>query len=302
MKTETIECVQTGFDRPLVGDSAEPWETPYTRLQGEAHYGGITSYPESPSSWEKVPAGALESLKEYCGIRELGQVFIIPWAVRSTDMGDGKVVTPTSVLAMGSRAVGLWTDRPVPGMKAAIPLDELAAIEDVNVLLYGRLSFFSRTGRVTVRYNTVARDSLTPALFGLRRRIAGPEAAVPEQGGGGAVPLPFKWNNCVQSPLVRLHDGARVAYAFEEIPRISRSGYAQAHLLALNPRELVYLKNPYGFRYGVDSFIVPRSYISAVRGSGKRLEIVSRDAGFRLSVPSGLAEAAVRWLAGPAAN
>lgn len=122
-------------------------------------------FPHAPRRAEDIPSGALESLSESCGIEGLRQVFLIPRAVRSIGWRDQKVISPNSVLAIGSRAVGLWTEKPEPGVKVMIPLKKLSAIEDVTILLYGRLSFFSFGDRLTIRYNTLARSGLEPALL-----------------------------------------------------------------------------------------------------------------------------------------
>ena len=45
------------------------------------------------------------------------------------------------------------------GREGAIPLERLSAIEDVTILLYGRLSFISPSERLTIRYNTLARPA-----------------------------------------------------------------------------------------------------------------------------------------------
>jgi len=295
MRTDDAPDGRARFDRPLVNDPAEDWELPCSRRQGASYFSGIASYPRTPGRWEEIPAAALASLKEYCAIEELGQVFVIPWAVRSVDVSPRRFITPNSVLAIGSRAVGLWTDKPEPGMKAGILLEDLAAIEDINILLYGRLGFFSKDGRVTIRYNTVARRSLEPALLALRKRLAGPAEPVPREA-EAASPLPFKWNYFAQSMLVRLREDAVIAYRFAEAPGASRRDLGQAHLLALNPQELVYLKDPYCSRYGADAFIVPRSAISEVRIREKLLDITSNEARFRLAMMPELRDAAVRWL------
>jgi hypothetical protein len=202
-------------------DAAETWELPYAEREGGIYYQDQRpSHPWSPSRENEVPEGALESLDAACGIEGLHQVFIIPFAVRSTGVQGRKVMTPLSVLAIGSRSVGLWTEKPRPGVVMVIRLEEIDVVEDVTVLLYGRLSFISAVKDLTIRYNTVSRPRLETALRELRRRIAGPELAVPRD--DIAASLPFKWNRLLNSTLARLHEEAPAAFRFAGVPARSR--------------------------------------------------------------------------------
>jgi hypothetical protein len=255
-------------------------------------------FPHAPRRAEDIPSGALESLSESCGIEGLRQVFLIPRAVRSIGWRDQKVISPNSVLAIGSRAVGLWTEKPEPGVKVMIPLKKLSAIEDVTILLYGRLSFFSFGDRLTIRYNTLARSGLEPALLELRRRLTGSPQPIPGEDDGSAE-LPFKWKRLLRSALIRLNEDASVAFRFANAPRSSRHDIERGQLLVLNPHELVYMCDPVeaSHNYGEDSFILPRSRINAVRVREKNLEVFSTGAHFSLSMVSELCEAAARWFA-----
>jgi hypothetical protein len=283
------------LDEGIAVDPPEEWEMPYNEREGRLYFSGKGSYPCNPRRWEDIPSDALESLRKTCAIERLDEVFVIPWAVRGTTLFAGRmVITPNSVLALGSRAVSLWTEKPEPGIKASIAVGELAAIEDVAILLYGRLSFLSRDARLTVRYNTVARRELEPALLGLRKRLVGPAQPIPRE--GEFARLPLKWKNIVHSNLVCLEENASVAFRLAEGPGRSRRDEKRAHLLALNPCELVYVQDPLDYRYGSDSFIAPRSKISEVRTGGEHLSITSNNARFRLSMLPELQDAAASWL------
>jgi hypothetical protein len=278
-------------------DPPETWELPY-RQADNAYYRGVQdAYPRSPRCTEEVPAGALESLRWSCGVQGLHQMFIIPSAVRAVGRKDQRVTSPKSILALGSRAVGLWTEMPEPGVKVVIGLQQLSAIEDVMILLYGRLSFYAAGGRLTVRYNTLARTRIEPALLGLRRRLAGIEEPVPSQAGGGEA-LPFKWMQTVCSARVRLHEQAPVAYRFATSPARSRHDFERAQLLVLNAHELIYLCDPpaASHRYGEDSFVLPRSGISAVRLGEQSTGFTCNGTHFSLPMHSELRRAAARWL------
>jgi hypothetical protein len=160
----------------------EPWELPYCNGEGGSCYRWVQdAFPRRPRDTEDLPAGALESLRGVCGLEGLQQLFIIPWAVRSVGWKDQRVISPKSILALGSRAVGLWTEKPDPGVKIVIDLEELSAIEDRMILLYGRLSFRYTGDRLTIRYNTLARTELEPALLELRSRWAGSRRSIPRE-------------------------------------------------------------------------------------------------------------------------
>jgi hypothetical protein len=119
-------------------DPPEPWELPYCNGKGGSCYRCVhDAFPRRPRDTEDLPAGALESLRGVCGLDGLQQLFIIPWAVRSVGWKDRRVISPKSILALGSRAVGLWTEKPDPGVKIVIDLEKLSAIEDRMILLYG---------------------------------------------------------------------------------------------------------------------------------------------------------------------
>jgi hypothetical protein len=273
-------------------DAAESWELRCSESEGGEYLRGACDvFPYVPRRPEDAPAGALESLGEICGFEGLRQVFIIPWAARSTGFADQRVLSPGSVLGIGARAVALWTDRPEPGIKVAIPLERLSAIEDVTILLYGRLSFVSLGDRLTIRYNTLARFALEPALLELRKRLAGQPQPLPAD--TAEYPeLPAKWNSL-------LHEGAPVAFRFAVEPGRYPGEPDRGQLLVVNPYELVFLRDPAEspHTYGEDSFIAPRTSISRVRVREKYLELASNGARFSLSMAPRLREAAARWCA-----
>ncbi len=279
-------------------DVPEKWELLYSENEGGSYYRGTyASYPFTPRRVEDVPAGAMESLSDICGIEDLQQVFIIPWAVRSTGTRNQRVISPNSVLALGTRALGLWTEKPEPGVKVSIQLEEIAAIEDVTILLYGRLSFVPFGERLRIRYNTVARDKLDPALLALRKRLVGPAQPIPAAY-DEAQELDFKWNNILHGARTRLGEVDPVAFRFACVPGLSRRAPSRGQLLVLNPYELLYLCDPVAApgNYGEDSFILPRSRITDVRPQGGNLEVDANGAHFSLSMAPALSEAAVRWL------
>lgn len=281
-----------------LSDPAESWELEYSESEGGWYHRGIYDvFPRPPRREEDVPPGALEALNSSCSLAGLRQLLLLPMAVRATGHGGEKVISPASVLGLGSRAVGLWTEKPEPGVKVLIPLERLSAIENVTILLYGRLSFHSFDRRLTIRYNTLARSSLRPLLLELRRRLAGPPLPLPpEEPACGE--LPVKWRRLLRSPQLRFREGAPVAFRFAVSPRNSRDDIDRGQLLVVSPHELLYLCGPpeASLNYGEDSFIVPRPRISRVRVRERYLEVASNGVRLSLSMAPELRQAAARWL------
>ena len=287
---------RTGSRR--VADPPEGWELEYSESEGGSYDRGVYDvFPRLPRRAEDVPPGALEALNSSCSLAGLRQLLLVPMAVRSTGHAGERVISPASVLGLGNRAVGLWTEKPQAGVKVLIPLQRLSAIEDVTILLYGRLSFLSFDQRLTIRYNTLARSSLRPLLFELRRKLAGPPLPLPpEEPAGGELPL--KWRRLLRGPQLRFREGAPVAFRFAVSPRSTRDDIDRGQLLVLSAHELLYLCDPpeASHNYGEDSFIVPRPRITRVRVREKYLEVASNGARLPLPMAPELRQAAARWL------
>jgi hypothetical protein len=293
----------------LAQDPAEPWETPYTEQEGGFYYRGYyAGHPSVPKKQDELPAGVFEALRDACCAGSLGQLLVIPSCVRLVGQGSRKVITPLEVMGVGSRAVGLWTEKPLPGLKVTIPLEELCAIEDVHILLYGKLSFISSNRKLTIRYNTVCRRVLEPLLFTLRKALAGPALTLPCRAdangagtpGGRQAAIPFKWNFLLHYPFSTLDDAAPRVFRFSEEPRRragKRSRAARGHLMIVTPYELVSLCDPpESFHsYGVDSLFIPRARIREVTLRAKGVEVTAGGASFSLSLAPDLLSAMSGW-------
>jgi len=282
-----------------MSDPAESWELPWSESEDGSYFRGVCDvFPYVPRRAEDLPSGALDALIECCSLEGLRQVFMIPRAARLAGCGDQKVICPRSVLGIGTRAVGLWTEEPEPGVKVVISLERLSAIEDVTILLYGRLSFISPSERLTIRYNTLARSGLGPALLELRQRLAGPPEVLPRED-PGVRELPVKWKRLLRSPLLGFHEDAPVTFRFAHAPRASRQDVDRGQILVVNPHELVYMCDPpeASHTYGADSYIVPRPRITRVRDREKCLEVASNGARLSLAMVSELRKAGARWFA-----
>jgi hypothetical protein len=282
---------------PHMNDPSESWELPCLSGEAEGYFRGVCDvFPTVPRRSEDLAAGALDALMECCGLEGLRQVFMIPRSARSIGGGEAKVISPRSVLGIGTRCVGLWTEEPLPGVKVVIPLERLSAIEDVTILLYGRLSFISPSGRLTIRYNTLARSGLEPALLELRQRLAGPPEGLPGEG-RPAPDMPVKWRRLLRSPLLGFHEDAPVTFCFAQAPPASRQDVTRGQILVVNPHELVYMCDPpeASHTYGADSYIVPRPRITRVRDREPYLEVASNGARLTLSMVTELRRAGARW-------
>jgi hypothetical protein len=234
-----------------------------------------------------VPRGALEALSLECGVREFNQLFVIPSSPRPIGGGRWRwVETPAQVLGFGDHGVGLWVDAtPVPGVQQVIPHPNLAAIADERILLYGRLSFLTADQALRVRYNTVSRWHLRPALVSLRRTVATLPGPVPDV---EPPRLPHKWRVISESETVRPPAGEKVAVFFGSY-RAHRRMRALPALLAVTSRELIVVRQPYRNRdgYGSDALYVSRQRIEQLeaerstlqlRVAGTHLELVLDDA------------------------
>ena len=285
--------------RPNPLDPPEPWERPYTRPAGEFFYEyRYAGHPFVPRAPEDVPPGALAELRDVCGIDSHAEVFVIPASVRFTSSGGRKVITPTQVLAIGPRAVALWAEWPRAGIAVSIGLGDLAYLEDVVILLYGRLSFFSARARLTIRYNTVARRWLEPSLLALRKRISCARGDLPRAGAQPPV-LPYKWDVILHSPFLDLGDGTPPVHRYYATAPRNRRLPSKGQLLVLSAAELIYVRDsqdPMMF-YGTDRFLFPRSRMESVRAERRVLELTCNGADVSLAMPQPLMETAVGWLA-----
>jgi hypothetical protein len=279
-------------------DPAEKWELPCTEgPQDEYFRGPLSVFPRPPRQEEDVPPGALTALQEICGIDKLSQLFLIPRSVRDLGWKGMKVVCPAAVLALGTRAVGFWTMEPEPGMKVVIRLGQLSAIEDLTILLYGRLSFLSSGERLTVRYNTLFRRQLEPTLVKFRKRLVGSPLPISREC-PPAAGLPLKWRNLLLGDLVSLVEEAPVAFRFVRGSEAAGDG-GKDLIIAVNPWELVYMRDPPDsiHRYGQDSIIIPRARIANVACREEALEVFANGCRLRLPMDTDLAKAAIEGLA-----
>ncbi len=258
-------------------DPPERWETP---LAGDAAVGravGGADHPYVPLRWQDVPAGAAQALQAACGAWRLHQLFVVPASARRLGgRRDRWVATPAQVLGLADGGAALWVDTdPEPGVLAALALDELAAIDHVQILLHARLTLLAPGRRLTVRYNAVARHALEDELAALRAAVAG--YPLPVSSDEPPPALAHKWRQLVCSPAICLVPGDPIISRTGELP--ADPGEPTSVLLALTPRELIVARDPDATvlrgapSYGQDILAVPRRQLEGVErtDSGARL-------------------------------
>jgi hypothetical protein len=260
------------FDRLLnrdddaVLDPPEPWEGPGDEEDLRAYTARrLAAYAHRPRSPKDVPAGALEALNAVLGKLTGEDLIIVPRTPRPVGVGpDLWVVTPTSVLAVGERALALWVDRPGPGIVAVIPFDEVAAIVDRTILLLGRMEIHGADRSIVVRYNTVGRELMRSALVEIRRSFW-PPSLPPSATGVRPEQLPHKWMALLRSSdmLPNGPDGLLAAAGTLDDPRQVHNGIA-----ALSSTELLVATEPASeagpSHYGVDLVVLPRPRLTAL--------------------------------------
>jgi hypothetical protein len=278
-------------------DPPESWETwmPDHVVRGLGR-GPTGPHPYRPLREADVPAGALEALAAAAGVTGLDQLLVVPPTGRPISSGRrwGWVSAPALVLGLGTGAVALWVES--SGVTLQVGLDQVAVIEDVRILLYSRLSFRSRDRALRVRYSTVARYDVLPALSAFRRAAAGDPLPIGEP---IRPTLPLKWANVADGATVRLGE-CEAALLYDEPPTGRRR--RRPTLLALTPYELVVARQPsWGGPtdvYGVDSVHVARRRIESIAIVGSQLAVRARGVHLVIDVGERLAAEARQSFAG----
>lgn len=276
--------------RRVSEDAPEPWERVTSGGGGpDTGLSGSDSHPFRPEAWHDVPDLAVNALAKACGTTKPSELFVIPPAARSVAAprnAERQIATPLQVLGFGQTAIGLWADDAFGGdLKVVIPIDELAAIEDVHVLLFGRLSLVTSRQRLTIRYNTVAGHKLEESLQAVRLAAAGtPSPVHPATLPDGT---PHKWVTLAASPTVRLDDGP-ITLVYETEPGRARREPPYETLIALTAHELVIAREPehrpVTAKYGVDVLQVPLGRLEGVWTEGDQLCVRAAGAITRVKV------------------
>ena len=243
-----------------------------------------------PPDVNELPAGAQATLADGIGRHGLEDLLIVPPAERTYGWQRRRCIyAPPCVLGLGERAVALWVQAlPAPGIRALVPLNEIAAIAQQASGTRRRLLVTGRTGRLPVRYdaaNDLFMDAWTRRL---RRGAAGEPAPVPADYPG------------IRDDRWRTFEPATLGLDPDDDVVIAGRPGRRACLLAVTPRELVILRsapsaNPPGRR--AESLYVPRRAIENARIRSGSLLLRSAGVDLRIGLRSRKAVAAASaWL------
>lgn len=145
-----------------VVDPPEEWEIPVGRdLDQQLRHGNDTRYPFRPGWLGDAPPLAVSTLRAVVGVRQSGDLFVVPPSTRLT--GRGSVCSPTQVLGVGAAGAGLWVDELTGGrIVCALPDADIHLVEDSVRQFCGRLTIIGG-GRLVMRYDPVSRGALAPS-------------------------------------------------------------------------------------------------------------------------------------------
>lgn len=258
------------------------------RVMGAQVPRGPFPLPFRPEGREDVPGRAWGQLEATCGELNLERILVLPpFGTRPTFRR--QVWAPTRVLAVGSLAIGLWTDEGEAADRLEyLPLADVLAIDDRTVLLNGRLTVVGPTSRMVVAYNTTARTHLRDSIAWLRRAVAGSAVPVRETFVWMAASearrdrprseLPHKWAYILnRRDDLRIDPVGQEMVAVGDVAEIGHSRGPATGIALLGPRELVIAAEPSEWldvsRYGVDLTVVPRSRLSGIGWSRGEITI-----------------------------
>jgi len=249
--------------------SMEEWEQAFgADLRPRLIPAGRPDAMRRPSGADQLPPGAHAALSAAVGRCSLQDLLIVPSAARSCGwLRHRFVYTPPCVLGAGDRAVALWVQAPPePGIRAVVPLGEIAAIALHTHGTSRQLVVTGSAGRLPVRYGVADDPVMDGLIIRLRRRVAGRPAPVP--------PVAARF-----AALLRLDPADEVA-----------TTGPKTRLIAVTPYELVILR-PGRILY------VPRRAIQAagIRSGSLLLRSAGVDLDLRLHSRKAAAAAAL-WL------
>jgi len=269
--------------RAIVREPAEPGEilVPFREPMGSERW--LPKRPFRPSRLQEVPAPALAALEAVCGSLQVDHLYVIPATTRPTRPGES-VLTPARVLGFGETTVAMWVDDESGGHVQSAPIDRLIAIDDREILLYGRLRLLATDTVLTVRYSTVSREELQENLCVLRRGMASERMAIesgflwlePGDRRRPQAELPHKWRVVLDYPWVRAEPAEPALIAAGDVGRAGSSKMrSPTGIAVLDSTELVIATEPSRHvdtpRYGVDLLAVPRARLKSLSWDGKSL-------------------------------
>lgn len=277
--------------------SVEEWEQTFgADLLPHLMPAGQPSGVRQPPDVTWLPAGAHRALADCIGRHGLEDLLVMPGVARVYGQLRRRCLyTPLLVLGLGERAVALWVQAlPSPGIRAVVPLGEIAAIARQANGTRRQLLVTGRTGRLPVRYDAAGGVLVDALIRRLRRRAAGDPAPVPA-GYPRARTVAYGRRCAFDLADLRLDPDDDVVTA----GRYGRAGRRMS-LLAVTPRELIILRSVRSARPPgqlTDSLYVPRRAIE--HASIRSGSLLLRSAGLELGIDlrsRRTAAAASEWL------
>ncbi len=162
--------------------SMEEWEQTFgADLLRHLIPAGLSSRVRAPADVNDLPAGAQADLSASIGRYGLEDLLMVPAAAQTNGWLRRRCqYTPPCVLGVGERAAALWVQAPpAPGIRALVPLGEIATIARLASGTRRQLLVTGQTGRLPVRYDVAGDALIDTVIRRLRRRAAGAPAPVP---------------------------------------------------------------------------------------------------------------------------
>lgn len=275
-------------------DPPEPWEQLAEPASAVRRDRGLAAHPYAPLRWADVPPGAAEALESACGARRLDQLFVVPAGTRRlVGDRDGWVNAPEQVLGLADEGIALWVDAaPSPGVVAVIALDELAALDHIQIQHYARLTLHAPGRRLSLRYNAIGRHELDSELSPLRAAAAGCPRPVPVERDPA---MPHQWAHFIRSPAVSLRPGDPIAVRLGQLD--DRGAEPRTGLVALTPYELIVAREPEPevlagtSPCAHDVVAVPRQRLDGVERTDTGVRLKSGGVTIDVALPPSLADA-----------
>jgi hypothetical protein len=136
-----------------------------------------------PADVAWLPDGAYPALVDSVGRVGLEDLLIIPAAAAPAKPWRRRCLySPLCVMAIGERGVGLWVQAlPAPGVRAWVPFEEIAALEQRADGRRGVLAVTGQADTLVVRYDADGQAVMDAWILRLRLRAA---AALGGRGNG----------------------------------------------------------------------------------------------------------------------
>ncbi len=287
-------------------DPAEPWELPADEeILRELSTRRFERLPHRPATLAEVPEGALADLRDVVGDLGPERLFVIPRSSRTIGAGRAQwVVTATEVVAVGADRIVIWIkDADGPRIRATMPFDDVVAMLDRSILLYGRLEIIGPDSTIVVRYNTVGQPELRGMLLPVRQHATPAGEPLPEGLGCDPADLPHKWMALVRSREVMPRGMDSLVVAAGDVA--NPTPHLHDGVAVLSGTELVVATDPTPdvsmAQYGVDLLVVARNRLRKIGGSGDSLAVTvgaaPRDVEIRLVAHPSLVAESNRLLA-----